>query len=830
MIPLHEVDDQGHCSCGEYPCGPKNGSAGKHPRIGNWQKEGTVDLTVVDSWIVKWPTANVGLLTGYGWFVLDVDPDKGGTEALAALVAKYGELPHTVQAQTGSGGYHYLFLLPLDMVLTNSKGSLPPGLDIRGLGGQIVAAPSVSAKGPYRWVVAPSEPILQPPEWLITMLRSSTAHVPMQVDTAPVVFPPASPEVIQQAREALIKHGPAIDGDNGGLHTVQAGAIVKHDFALTDDEAWPLIVEWNDTCQPPWELDGGTEATPDLRIMLGRGDKYGKNAYGCRREPDTLEQMRRLIRERKPGEAGMFELLEQARKLIFTDPAKQHLAERELALSTGLNRTACALPPTRTPLQGHAVPGQVLVTVKLAEMADQALQTIREEVYQRSGVLCQVVTGQRTYIHDLDAPGIQDLMSKKSEYVRQDKEGLVTVIPPERVATILQSRRTHPEEINVIEAVTTVPIFLDDGSILEAKGYNKRAKVYLNPSVTVSVPAQPTIDDARRAVAVLEDVVCDFKFHSDADRSSWLAAVLSPLVKAATGNAPAPLFCISASSWGAGKTLLADLIARVCTGAPAENKPYSPNDPAEWAKKLTAFVKAASPVAILDNANGPVGDEKLAALITSVTWSDRILGVTEAPPLPNVSTWIVTGNNIEPMLDIVRRCLMVRIEVETERPQERTGFKRPLLGDWVSANRAPLLSAALTILKAYHLADRPDQDLAPWGSFTGWSALVRGALVWAGCADPYLTQARVADFSNDTENDAHDFWISVIEASDGTAHTISDLANARDVRTALGTREAMTPLYVKKFLNRFIDKPRSSKRIRKAKRGDQMVYRVEVIL
>jgi hypothetical protein len=28
---------------------------------------------------------------------------------------------------------------------------------------------------------------------------------------------------------------------------VQAGAILMHDFALTEDEAWPLLVEWNET-------------------------------------------------------------------------------------------------------------------------------------------------------------------------------------------------------------------------------------------------------------------------------------------------------------------------------------------------------------------------------------------------------------------------------------------------------------------------------------------------------------------------------------------------------------------------------------------------------
>ena len=36
---------------------------------------------------------NLGLLTGHGFWVLDEDPDNGGDEALAALVAEHGALP-----------------------------------------------------------------------------------------------------------------------------------------------------------------------------------------------------------------------------------------------------------------------------------------------------------------------------------------------------------------------------------------------------------------------------------------------------------------------------------------------------------------------------------------------------------------------------------------------------------------------------------------------------------------------------------------------------------------------------------------------------------------
>jgi putative DNA primase/helicase len=51
--------------------------------------------------------------------------------------------------------------------------------------------------------------------------------------------------------------------------------------------------------------------------------------------------------------------------------------------------------------------------------------------------------------------------------------------------------------------------------------------------------------------------------------------------------------------------------------------------------------------------------------------------------------------------------------------------------------------AGLTILKAYIEAGRPPQDIPRWGGFEEWSYLIRSALVWLGCADPYLTKRKI---------------------------------------------------------------------------------------
>lgn len=178
LVPLHDVT-AGLCSCGR-DCGT---SAGKHPRWPRWQEASQLirDERTLSSHLrgVGGERWNWGVATGpaSGIWVLDVDPASGGEEALRALyaelAAEYETLPATLElGPTGGGGRHLVFAWPTGVDATGAplvihgsqtknRYGLAPGLDIRGAGGQIVVAPSVSAKGPYGGVLvdAPVYPV-----------------------------------------------------------------------------------------------------------------------------------------------------------------------------------------------------------------------------------------------------------------------------------------------------------------------------------------------------------------------------------------------------------------------------------------------------------------------------------------------------------------------------------------------------------------------------------------------------------------------------------------------------------------------------------------------
>jgi putative DNA primase/helicase len=152
---------------------------GKVPLSKEWQKAQRMraEEEVVETWSGEHPY-NISILTGTpsGIFVLDIDPDNGGVETMKALGNQHGRLPATYIVQTGSGGWHYYFQMP-DFELRNSAGRVGPGIDTRGDGGQVIAAGSVSSRGPY--VVLADADVAPAPDWLLEMLRPKAKPVEM---------------------------------------------------------------------------------------------------------------------------------------------------------------------------------------------------------------------------------------------------------------------------------------------------------------------------------------------------------------------------------------------------------------------------------------------------------------------------------------------------------------------------------------------------------------------------------------------------------------------------------------------------------------------------
>lgn len=228
-IAVWGVNAEGICAC-------KNGkqckSPGKHPVDNGWQKN--PPMTSADAY-AEFATAtgprNIGLRTGElsGFWTLDIDPKSSGDQSLLSLEAQYGALPATRIHRTGSGGLHYLWALP-DFEVTNARGRLPRGIDVRGNGGFIVAPGSVTSVGAYRTETAGD--IAPAPDWLLELIRPQTLDRQIEVVES-ILFDKLDPAAQEKARRYLAS---AVDGEVRRLEAMKQGAA--NDMSAYRGEPW----------------------------------------------------------------------------------------------------------------------------------------------------------------------------------------------------------------------------------------------------------------------------------------------------------------------------------------------------------------------------------------------------------------------------------------------------------------------------------------------------------------------------------------------------------------------------------------------------------------
>ena len=254
VFPLHSptsTGDERTCSCGNAKC--KN--IGKHPRTPRGCKDATTNEAQIREWWTRWPDANIGVATGTDsdLVVLDEDPRHGGDHSLAELEAEFGTLPHTVEQLTGGGGRHLCFKHP-GQAIKNRRGVLP-GMDVRGDGGYIVAAPSLHESGNrYVFEVSSLPGEVEPaemPGWLLNVVTGPKSKQTVHTPATPVATPSNDmSEVAMADRERrcvayLGKCPDAISGQGGHDATLRA-ACECFRFGLDDDAAWRVMHWFNE--------------------------------------------------------------------------------------------------------------------------------------------------------------------------------------------------------------------------------------------------------------------------------------------------------------------------------------------------------------------------------------------------------------------------------------------------------------------------------------------------------------------------------------------------------------------------------------------------------
>jgi hypothetical protein len=161
-----------------FPCRPSN----KRPLTENGFYDAATDPEQIERWWGEHPRALIGVPTGErsGFFVVDLDGvEHGGPCGLAAwdkLTASHAA-PPTRKHETPHGGIHLFFRHDPARPVTNRRGDLPDGIDVRGEGGYIIFPPSRLPDG-RGWRVpenCETDEIADAPEWLYQLIAEKPA-------------------------------------------------------------------------------------------------------------------------------------------------------------------------------------------------------------------------------------------------------------------------------------------------------------------------------------------------------------------------------------------------------------------------------------------------------------------------------------------------------------------------------------------------------------------------------------------------------------------------------------------------------------------------------
>jgi hypothetical protein len=94
---------------------------------------------------------------------------------LRKLEAEHDPLPATVEALTARGRHLY-FNMP-DAPVRNSAGKIAAGVDTRGVGGYVLAPPSIHPSGrAYAWSVDSASLIADAPDWLLARITKGNGN------------------------------------------------------------------------------------------------------------------------------------------------------------------------------------------------------------------------------------------------------------------------------------------------------------------------------------------------------------------------------------------------------------------------------------------------------------------------------------------------------------------------------------------------------------------------------------------------------------------------------------------------------------------------------
>lgn len=693
----------------------------------------------VFTWMEEKPDGNIALRLPPGVLGVDVDAygGKPGAATLAGLETEHGPLPATWTSTSRAGGVSGIRLFKVPEGI-NWVGALPGIETIHAGHRYLVAAPSVHPEGrTYRWVApdgrdadrvpAPGELPALPIAWVAALARPYPRADPADLDGTEVKAwldglregvqcRPVTAVLVREltrlaARDGGARHDICRDasralaafGGEGHSGVREALGALAQGFlkAATDPahagttrDTMDATAEWRDLLLGAVRLAAAANPTPASECDCVTDD----DLYDLAGQP-------RPSATPGSGPAGDSPANGPENSPGSPTPARIDITDEPAAIR-GIGATICA----------GAIP----------------------DTYVRNGQLVRIgaISGDinarpQVGIDAVNADGLRRLLAHHTDTYRMKSTKTATFeVPTSPAVATCKSVLTDTEwrGLRHLAGIVAMPVLRPDGSLLQAPGYDTATRLYYHPKFDIEpLPDRlaPALVAQARAL-LLDYVLVDFPFVTDADRANYIALLVTPILRPHVGGLT-PFGAISATERGSGKTLLTGLLKNLFGLA---SRTWVSDDN-ELRKAITAVLAETKPVVLFDNVGeyDTISSPVLAKLLTEDQWDDRLLGTNQNLTFANDRLWLATGNAMVFGGDIPSRTVLIRLDPECPRPDLRGGFKIPDLGSWLKESDKQLaLLRALLILACDWVAAGAERAQFVMRDFTRWACGVGGFL------------------------------------------------------------------------------------------------------
>jgi hypothetical protein len=416
-------------------------------------------------------------------------------------------------------------------------------------------------------------------------------------------------------------------------------------------------------------------------------------------------------------------------------------------------------------------------------------------LFHGAGGLREVVKNQNgiTVLESVMKERLQVISSKGAVWTSTPADAQLPreIAPPSALCQQFIVSREYWRNIPTIKRILTAPFIDRNGNVCQQPGYNATEQIWLSLPDGFTLPdTTPTSVNITAAKTLLIDkLLGDVAFKDQASRANALALMLLPFVRPfidSLEDGQTPIHLFDAPTQSSGKTFAATTcLAPFCEAVPTSDK----KDEKECQKEVFALLTEGTSYIFIDNVKSSLSSPEIATAVTSGKMRGRVLGTGKTETVESNIVWVATSNNAQLDGDTVSRSILIRLDTNSETPEDREYKFNPL--QYIAQNKPKVQAAILTLVRAWIDAGKVPRKTKA-SRFPAWERVIGGILETIEVPD-FLANCKDTRQNSDPESAAWLSFVNAWHAAHGvnfkTVKELIETPNGDDLKALIGEKE-----------------------------------------